>query len=235
LNIATGKFMESSWFWIDTGACDAATNMAFDVVLLENAARLSAPMLRFYGWTQPSASFGYFQKYDEISRMTPLRPLVRRPTGGGLVLHDHDWTYSVVVPPGHGWFELAARESYQRIHEWLRQALAFSELTTELCSSRITEQSGVCFAGAEVSDLLQQNRKVAGAAQRRNEMGLLIQGSIAPSKGWPARDRWQESMRRVWELEQGVNWTIWTEDLSFKARVQVSAQKFGSEIFTRKR
>ena len=55
--------------------------MAFDEALMAGASRLGQPVLRFYGWTEPAATFGYFQKIEEIERATPLRPLVRRPTG----------------------------------------------------------------------------------------------------------------------------------------------------------
>src|ERR1700691_1284225 len=64
----------------------------------------------------PPASFGYFQKYADVEPATSLRPLIRRPTGGGIVPHDADWTYSLAFPPGHDWHGLAAVESYQRVH-----------------------------------------------------------------------------------------------------------------------
>ena len=66
---------------------------------------------RFYGWMEPAATFGYFQKYSSVERATLLRPLVRRLTGGGIVPHDADWTYSFAVPPGHEWHSLAAIET----------------------------------------------------------------------------------------------------------------------------
>ena len=77
--------------------------MAVDAALLQAAPSLASPVLRFYSWAEPAATFGYFQKYSDVERMTLLRPLVRRPTGGGLVPHDSDWTYSMVFPPGTAW------------------------------------------------------------------------------------------------------------------------------------
>src|SRR5665213_1648503 len=109
-----------NWLLLNPGKCAAAFNMALDEALLENVVRIGKPVLRFYGWTEPAATFGYFQKFSEVERATQLRPLIRRPTGGGIVPHDADWTYSAVFPPGHEWHSLKAEESYRRIHDWLR-------------------------------------------------------------------------------------------------------------------
>src|ERR1700722_8676450 len=117
---------------LNSGKCDPSFNMALDEALLEAMARLQKPVLRFYGWTQPAATFGYFQKYAEVQATTHLRPLIRRPTGGGIVPHDVDWTYAAVFPPGHEWHSLKAEESYRRIHDWLRLAFAVIQVETGL-------------------------------------------------------------------------------------------------------
>src|SRR5258708_26441834 len=83
-----------SWFLLQSGPGQVAFNMAMDEALLEAMPRLGQPILRFYSWSEPAASFGYFQKFREVERLTLLRPLVRRPTGGGIVPHMEDWTYS---------------------------------------------------------------------------------------------------------------------------------------------
>jgi lipoate-protein ligase A len=56
---------------------------------------------------------------------------------------------------------------------------------------------GQCFVGAEKFDLVAGRRKVAGAAQRRNKMGLLIQGSVQPPAEWGSREKWEQAMLRV--------------------------------------
>src|SRR4051794_2091109 len=110
----------NSWHLLHSGPGAPAFNMALDEALLEAMPRLQLPALRFYGWTEPAASFGYFQKFPEVERATLLRPLVRRPTGGGIVPHNADWTYSALFPPNHEWHALKAVESYRRIHEWIQ-------------------------------------------------------------------------------------------------------------------
>src|SRR5260221_10848814 len=109
---------------LNSGPCEPAFNMALDEALLEAMQRLQRPVLRFYRWTEPAASFGYFQKYAEVERVTLLRPLVRRPTGGGIVPHHPDWTYSLTFPTSNDLYSLRAVESYRRPHEWLRTAFA---------------------------------------------------------------------------------------------------------------
>jgi hypothetical protein len=157
--------------------------MALDEVLLEAMPRLRRPVLRFYSWTEPAASFGYFQRYAEVAVWTSLRPLVRRPTGGGIVSHEADWTYSLAFPAGHEWHLLRAAASYRRIHEWIQTAFAGLDVPTELASGCHTAQPGQCFAGYEKFDLLWRGKKIAGAAQRRTRNGLLIQGSVQPIAG----------------------------------------------------
>jgi len=209
---------DSGWFLLQHGKQGAALNMAADEALLEAAPELGRPVLRFYGWLEAAASFGYSQKYSDIERWTALRPLVRRPTGGGLVPHDTDWTYSVAVPPGHVWYELKAVESYQRIHEWIRDAFARIGVPTTLSPDCKKDIPGQCFIGSEKFDVLWHGRKIAGAAQRRTRDGLLIQGSVQPPPIPLQREAWQSAMCAVAEttwtpLEFGGNLARLASDL----------------------
>lgn len=161
---------------------------------MEFAPQLGRPVLRFYGWTQSAATFGYFQHYKEIEQTTRLRPLVRRPTGGGLVPHDADWTYSLAFPTTDAWYGLSAVESYQRVHEWVRDSFTKMGVATELAACCKKTVPGQCFVGYEKSDVLWQGKKIAGAAQRRTKMGLLIQGSVQPPPLNLAKAEWQAAM-----------------------------------------
>jgi lipoate-protein ligase A len=200
------------WLRLVSGPGDYAFNMALDEALLEATSSICRPVLRFYAWSQLAASFGYFQKYTEIERLTTLRPLVRRPTGGGLVPHDSDWTYSLVFPTLHEWYSLAAVESYRRLHEWIQAAFAKLNVTTELAAIARRAQPGACFSGYEQFDLLWEGQKIAGAAQRRRRDGLLIQGSVQPPRVSLERAAWQQAMcesapfaKLCWDnLELGV-------------------------------
>jgi lipoate-protein ligase A len=227
------------WLLLQSGPCPPAFNMALDEALLEAMVRLGRPVLRFYGWTEPAATFGYFQKYADVERATHLRPLIRRPTGGGIVPHDADWTYSLTFPPGHEWHSLKAEESYRRVHEWIQAAFAKLKVATELASaSSPNSEMGRCFVGHEKSDVLRHGRKIAGAAQRRNKLGLLIQGSVQ-SRGIGISLSplvWQKAMCDVGRVEFGAKWSDFAPDEALRERAEFLArQKYSQPVFIRKR
>jgi lipoate-protein ligase A len=225
-----------NWLFLNSGKCDAAFNMALDEALLESAASNGAPVLRFYGWKEPAATFGYFQKFTEVEKTTHLRPLIRRPTGGGIVPHDADWTYSFVVPPNHEWYSVPAVESYRRIHDWLRLAFAEMKVATELAPCCKRTLPGQCFAGHEKFDLLWRGKKIAGAAQRRNKLGLLIQGSVQPPPVPLSRPDWEQSMRGVAEKQFSVTWNAFEPDAKLVATLtNLSQKKFSQAAYNRKR
>jgi len=209
--------------------------------LSESISLLRAPVLRFYSWADPAASFGYFQKYSSVERATLLRPLVRRPTGGGIVPHDVDWTYSFAVPPGHEWHSIAAIESYRRVHEWIQHAFAKLEIQTELASSERAAPDdphipGECFTGHEKFDLLWHGKKVAGAAQRRNKLGLLIQGSVQPPPVSVRRSDWEDAMLAAATEFFSIPWEIYSPDERLLSRAaELARQKYSQTSYNRKR
>ncbi len=155
----------------DTEPHDAALNMALDETLLLAA---SAPTLRIYRWARPAISFGYFGKWSDAHAAGPEREIVRRWTGGGIVRHGDDFTFSLIVPRTHPFFAASPRTSYRAIHECVADALENASL-----SAKVAPQiSGACFENPVENDVLIAGRKVAGGAQRRTKCGLLHQGSI---------------------------------------------------------
>lgn len=238
--ISTGRLEAddplASWYLLDTGKSEAAYNMAFDEAMLECAARFGKAVARFYGWTEPAASFGYFQHFADVVRLTQLRPLVRRPTGGGIVPHDNDWTYSIVIPRGHRWYTLSPIESYRRVHEWIQAAFEQLQIRTELAPSALKTGPGQCFAGHEQFDLLWQGRKIAGAAQRRTKTGLLVQGSVQSPKREIARESWQEAMHHALvQLERtAATWLPIPQELAKAAR-DLAACKYSLDSYNTRR
>jgi lipoate-protein ligase A len=223
-----------NWLLLNSGRCPPALNMAMDEALLEAMPRLCQPVLRFYGWTEPGATFGYFQKFTEVEQTTLLRPLMRRPTGGGVVPHDADWTYSVGFPVGSEWYSLRAEESYRRMHEWIQTAFARLGVETELAPCCKQSAPGQCFVGHEKYDLLWQGRKIAGAAQRRNKLGLLIQGSVQPPPVTQARADWERAMAE--SVEPQPQWVEFAPDEPLQARVaELVTNKYSKSGYNQKR
>lgn len=194
--------MEESWHLLRSAPGAAAWNMAVDEALLLHARR---PTLRLYSWNEPAATFGYFQRYDEVAAATKLRPLIRRCTGGGIVPHDQDWTYSLVFPADTDWFGLRAEESYRRVHEWVAASFTRLEFATELADCCEETSTGECFTGFEKHDVLLRGSKLAGAAQRRVRSGLLFQGSIQPPSQL-TREPWEHEFLAEAERRFKVLW-----------------------------
>ncbi len=173
----------------------AAENMALDFLLLQRYPRAGVPRFRHYGWRGASFTFGYSQKIAFVRGQLPPGErfdLCRRPTGGGVVDHRDDWTFSLVIPRGHPLEDVRATQSYREVHECLAEALrrqnvpAATKQRPDPPHANGPMGPGVCFQRAELYDVVHTTtgEKIAGAAQKRNKHGLLMQGSLwRPSLG----------------------------------------------------
>jgi lipoyl(octanoyl) transferase len=174
----------------EAGAHSAAMNMAIDEALLEG---LTVPTVRFYRWQFPALSFGYFGRFADVAKYQGNRDLVRRWTGGGIVFHGEDLTYSILIPANDAAFVVTSISIYEKIHCALCAALAETgqhavvagggdprRFSASVAARRagISDACYNCFATPARADVMIDGRKVAGAAQRRTRRGLLQQGSI---------------------------------------------------------
>ena len=151
-------------------------NMAVDQAWLELG---GMTVLRVYTWDQPTVTLGYAQSLPKLQEALPGWPVVRRWTGGGVVLHEGDSTYSVIVPPSDPWSETTALESYRRIHGSLAEALSsHGHPGCRLAMPEDVIEAPFCFVAPAVHDVIRGPVKVAGAGQRRGKLGLLHQGSV---------------------------------------------------------
>ena len=172
----------------DTQPRRGAFNMALDEVLLHGLAETS--LLRIYRWARPAVSFGYFEAWGPLAADYPACELVRRWTGGGVVEHGQDVTYSLLLPRAHPLTNLPAGESYRLIHNALLAAiLEMGWTNVSLCegsSMHEASESRACFVNPVRYDLISGERKISGAAQRRTRQGLLHQGSVQHPQGVPS-------------------------------------------------
>jgi lipoyl(octanoyl) transferase len=163
----------------DSEPRSAALNMAVDEALLETAV---SPTLRFYRWRGLALSFGYFGSYADVADQRDDREIVRRWTGGGVVPHGDDLTYSVIIPASHPFFARSSLAIYSDLHDAMRRALKVNGIDATLANSVLPKVSENCFANAVRADVISEGRKIAGAAHRRSRAGLLHQGSIQDAK-----------------------------------------------------
>lgn len=156
--------------------------MAVDESLLRH---VRSPVLRIYGWEESCVSIGYFQK----AAIVPARiSFVRRYTGGGLVEHGRDLTYTLVLPADHPLTLAGTLPSYRSIHEGVASALRTAGMACQLATAQPQEDHPSCFLKPVPADILDpKGNKLAGAAQRRTKQGCLHQGSILLPGPIPAR------------------------------------------------
>ena len=162
------------WHFLNDCAHGPQENMDIDVQLLEKSADLADfPLVRFYDWDRPSVSIGYVQKEDAVHDADKYT-LVKRPTGGGVVYHDTDLTYTVIVPASHWIAGLDRVESYRVFHRAVVRALSVFGLTCQLVDKeqpKVDRATMQCFVTPTKYDVLCVNLepgksiKVGGSAQ----------------------------------------------------------------------
>lgn len=168
--------------------CDAATNMAVDeALLLSYREKSSEPVLRLYGWKPAAASIGISQDPQDLFTEDTLRqkpvPFVRRPTGGGVIFHKDELTYSLVACAEDLKLQnLSVKSSYETLTSFLIRA--YQKLGLDAGFAKYAGQktqegiASICFARSEEYDILVNGRKLGGSAQKRSHNIILQHGSI---------------------------------------------------------
>lgn len=218
----------------------AAMNMAIDEALLEYA---TIPLIRFYRWRSSALSFGYFGRFTDIARYQCERDLVRRWTGGGIVFHGEDLTYSLVIPASDTAFAESSISIYEKIHlalcDALREtgqpAVVVADADRGPGSATVATRTGIsdagynCFANPVRADVMIDGRKIAGAAQRRTRRGLLQQGSIQGIE-------FGNSLTEQFPQALSTNCRERKVDEEILSRAsKLAEQKYGTESWLRKR
>jgi len=174
--------LQRGWRFIDTGVNNAFLNMAIDEAILDEHIQGGVPpTLRVYQWDPPALSLGYNQSIAHDVDVAKCREagveVVRRITGGGVVLHAQELTYSVVSAVNDGIPESVAG-SYRFLSQGLIASYKILGLDVELKPGRNKTRSAACFSVATLADLTHRGRKLAGSAQARRRNALLQHGSL---------------------------------------------------------
>jgi lipoate-protein ligase A len=179
----------TTWRLIVTTPLSGAENMAIDEALLRSFdPTLSLPVLRLYGWNPPALSLGRFQKASAVLDLERCRDdgiaVVRRMTGGGVIYHADELTYSVVCAPGQIPPASSIKDSFRVLTGFLLAFYRALGLDASYAvdalpeGTRLGERTAFCFAGKESFDILANGRKIGGNAQRRSKGVIFQHGSI---------------------------------------------------------
>jgi len=161
--------------------------MALDEALLQAAETDGNATLRFYQWSEPTLSLGYFQLQADrrLHAASANCRLVRRSTGGGAIVHDRELTYSIVLPLFDS-FHFNPQWLYRAVHDSLIETVAEFGITANKCQAEhSTNPAGepfLCFQRHTAGDVLLGSHKIGGSAQRRRRCAILQHGSILLAK-----------------------------------------------------
>lgn len=155
--------------------------MAVDEALLETAIESRVATLRFYQWSEPTVSLGYFQKMDSFLAESALAhlPVVRRLSGGGAILHDDELTYSIALPATQSLFR-QPHELYSIVHGAICDVLRSVGFPVTFRGQNVKQQiePTLCFLRQDEHDVTLNGIKVLGSAQRRRRGAILQHGSL---------------------------------------------------------
>jgi|688.fasta_scaffold84576_3 lipoate-protein ligase A len=177
-------------FWWDVDA-DGGSNMGADECLAMESQRRGGLLVRIYGWRSTTVSLGRFQKLEDARGVAGIGgvPLVRRPSGGGAIVHGSDLTYAAAVPKGHAW-GASPQRLYDAMHGAMAGVLATYGIPAMLHAAAPTAAGGrtedepfFCFDRRSAGDIVvglggRRPVKVMGSAQRRLEGVVLQHGSL---------------------------------------------------------
>lgn len=179
------------WKLLNSGVKSAVSHMETDAQLLNSLEHQNLPILHFYEWERPSATYGYFIKPEKYLNFEGVKKhgleLAKRPTGGGIVFHLSDLAFSVLLPKSHPGFSLNTMNNYAFINKIVSEAIIkfmgksgpIIGLLPQEPQESVLEASSFCMAKPTKYDVILNGLKVGGGAERLTKFGLLHQGTIA--------------------------------------------------------
>jgi len=170
-----------AWYFLPYSVSNGFENMAMDEYFLKNP--LEIPLLRGYGFSEPTMTLGRFQKIDStwIERWKQRGVnSIRRVSGGRAVFHKEDFTYSLVIPNTHTLYKRTIMESYKEISKVFIQFFEKLNIKSESVEKRVGSSEGHlnCFQSVSHHEILVEGKKIIGSAQSRTEKSLLQHGTI---------------------------------------------------------
>ncbi len=215
----TGLFIESL-------PLDVFEQMAVDEALARS--HPEAFCLRFFRWKGVGLTFGYAQRFRAVETMLPPEVgsnWTRRPTGGGIVPHLSDLTFSCVFPDVGGLDPMAL---YCRLHTAIHAGLCEKGIPAILTESQGDPAphgaggASQCFKKPVALDLVAGGRKILGGAIRRMGDTVLYQGSLQ----FPDARQQAPGLERIIQAQIGAEWGIQWTSAALSPAVQAQAEAF---------
>ncbi|EKD81733.1 MAG: hypothetical protein ACD_39C01662G0001 [uncultured bacterium] len=186
--------------FIDSRIFDGAMNMAIDELLAGSIANNSGIVyLRFYQWNPATLSFGYNQKIDRLINIDAARnsglDLVRRMSGGKMVFHNLEYTFSLGLPAEFIETQIGRGKPFLEMFMLavspLVESLKRMGVPARFASSRDMHHSSNslhCYATAAGHSIYADNRKLVGAAGVFRQNCLTVHGSIPVTATHPPEE-----------------------------------------------
>ena len=174
------------WEIIEGKIATAKENMTLDEKMLNELDPNGEPILHFYEWQKPAATYGYFMKPSQLFKHAEVLDLAKRPTGGGVLFHLWDLAFSVIIPASHPAYSKDIMKNYKVINDAVLLAVK-SMMKPDTSISLLPQDPTAldeyskyfCFAKPTKYDVMIDGKKIAGSAQRRKKNAFLHQGSIS--------------------------------------------------------
>ncbi len=181
--------LAKEWRLIPFGAYSPSLNMAIDEAIFQLMVENRVPpTLRLYTWNPAALSIGYFQDTESplIKRYVEKGyPLVRRPTGGLVVLHENEMSYSLVGVFARDDFPGNRQVAYKKAHESIKEALSAFGFDVNLHHGKDPWNKEVFCSSRRIAyDMILRGKgKIGGSAQKVARETLLQHGCISLPEG----------------------------------------------------
>ena len=218
---------------------DVFGQMALDEALAKS--KPEAFCIRFFRWQGDGATFGYAQRFREVERALPPGTedfATRRPTGGGIVPHVDDLTFSCVFPDGG---VLRPTEIYRRLHTAVLAGLRAAGLEAQLCAQggsaapRGPDGASQCFVRPVALDILSEKGKILGGAIRRYGTTVLYQGSLQLPDARKRAAELQAAILHALAADRNLQWERREVERSVRAEASALEAKYRSPAWIRRR
>jgi lipoyl(octanoyl) transferase len=188
------------WRLIKDSYHNGFINMAVDeAIMIAHKNGLVPPTIRFYQWSPPAVSLGYFQDLKKEINVKVCQDIgidiVRRPTGGKAVLHDQELTYSFIIKENDPLVNDSILETYKKVSGGIIRGLSYLGIKAELVPLRDKLENNllgrsdkarihhldfksICFSVPSQYEVQVEGKKIVGSAQVRKGGVVLQHGSL---------------------------------------------------------